>query len=113
MGETIRWWLVVEVIGVLGLPIAFTIFHRLPDRGYAFSKPLSILLGAYLFWLALSLHLLPNRPGSIIWCFACLAVVSAIILKNHAREMRVELGGRLPVVIAIEVVFTVRLFAGA
>ena len=101
MGETFRWWLVVEGIGLLGLPLAFMIFRRLPDRGYAFAKPLSILLGGYVFWLALSLHVLPNRPGSIVWCFAALGLASGLILKSHWREMSAELGQRLVVVLAV------------
>ena len=88
MAETFRWWVVVEVIGLVGLPIAFMVFRRLPDRGYAFAKPLSILLGGYFFWLLLSLHLLPNRPGSVVWCFIFLAVASLLILRRHRDDSR-------------------------
>ena len=56
IAETFRWWLVLEGIGLLALPIALLLFRRLPGRGYAFAKPLGLLLGGYLFWLTLSLH---------------------------------------------------------
>src|SRR5207245_9462253 len=53
------------------------------------------------------------RPCMIFWCFACVALVSGFILKNHGGEIRAALGQRLAVVIAVEVVFTAVLFAGA
>src|SRR5947209_3750501 len=113
MAETLRWWLVVEVIGLIGLPIAFVAFRRLPDRGYAFARPLSILVGAYLFWLLLSLHLLPNRPGSIVWCFIGLGAISAVLFRRHRAAMAAELGERWAVILTVEAVFAIVLFAGA
>src|SRR5437773_4389868 len=87
MAETFRWWIVVELIGLLGLPIAFLLFRRLPDRGYAFAKPLGIVLGGYLFWLFLNLHLMTNRPGSVVLCFALLGGLSFFIYRRHRAEM--------------------------
>ena len=87
MAETAHWWLIVQLIGLIGLPISFVLFQRLPDRGYSFSKPTAILLTGFLFWLALSLHVLPNRPGSIVWCLIALSVVSGLIARRrrHAK----------------------------
>ncbi len=113
MAETLRWWFVLEVMGLVGLPLAFVAFQRLPDRGYAFAKTLTVLLGAYVFWLALSLHVLPNRPGSIVWCFLALAAVSGSVLLRRYRELREAVSERLPVIVAVEAVFTIALFTAA
>lgn len=112
-GETLAWWLVVEAVGLLALPIAFVLFRRLPDRGYAFAKPVGILLGGYLFWLALTGHLLPNRPGSIVWVYLALAAVSAVIFRLRREEILDELRQRAHVILAVEVIFTAGLFLAA
>src|SRR5581483_140241 len=111
--ETLGWWLAVEAVGLVVLPLAFVIFRRLPDRGYAFAKPVGVLLGGYLFWLSLTAHVLPNRPGSIVWCYLALAAVSALVFRARKREILQGLQERIGVVIAVEVVFTLGLFTAA
>ncbi|HEY4685351.1 MAG TPA: DUF2298 domain-containing protein, partial [Dehalococcoidia bacterium] len=113
ISETFRWWLVVEGAGLLALPIALLLFQRLPGRGYAFAKPVGLLLGAYLFWLALSLHVLPNRPGSIVWVFLLLAAVDVYLIRRRGAELRLALAERAGFVVAVEVVFTGALFVAA
>src|SRR3989304_3137512 len=113
ISETFRWWLVVEGAGLLALPIALLLFQRLPGRGYAFAKPVGLLLGAYLFWLALSLHVLPNRPGSIVWVFLLLAAIDVYLIRHRWQELRDALTERAGFVIAVEVVFTGALFVAA
>jgi len=110
--DALAWWLVVQAIGLLALPIALTVFRRLPGAGYAFAKPLGILLGAYGFWLALSLHLLPNRPGSIVWAFIAVAAVSFLLYRRDKEGMQSALQERLPFIVACEVVFALS-FVGA
>ena len=105
IAQALAWWLTVEGIGLLALPIALVVFRRLPGAGYAFAKPLGILLGAYLFWLALSLHVLPNRPGSIVWVFLLLAAVDYYLIKRRGAELRALLNERLGFILAVEVVF--------
>ena len=99
--------------GLIALPLAFVIFKRLPDRGYAFAKPVGILLAGYLFWLALTAHLLPNRAGSILWCFVALAAVSGVVFWARREEILAAYRERATVIIAVEVVFTVGLFIAA
>ena len=63
MLETLSWWLLVDLIGIAVFPIAFRFFRNLPDRGYAFIKPLGLLLIAYPYWLFTSLGFLANTRG--------------------------------------------------
>jgi YYY domain-containing protein len=49
--EVLRWWLVVQAIGVVSLPLTTFAFRTLPDRGYAFSKSLGLLLVCYGAWV--------------------------------------------------------------
>ena len=47
MVELLQMWALVEVLGLLCLPLTITVFHNLPDRGWAFSKAISIALLAF------------------------------------------------------------------
>ena len=66
MRDVLLWWIIVELIGIAVLPVAFRFFRYLPDRGYAFVKPLGLLLVAYPFWLLTTLGWLTNTRGAIV-----------------------------------------------
>ncbi|HEX5689445.1 MAG TPA: DUF2298 domain-containing protein, partial [Roseiflexaceae bacterium] len=90
------WWLVAQVFGLAGLPLAGWLFRALPDRGYAFAKSLGLLLAGYLAWLAAMLGLAPFGAGLLI--VSALAVAGVGLLVNRGprtknQEPRTE-GGR-------------------
>ncbi|NOX61905.1 MAG: hypothetical protein GXP42_08165, partial [Chloroflexi bacterium] len=66
MLEFIRFWLVIEIFGLLGLPLAWRLFRFLPDRGYAFAKALGLLGVGYLLWLGAMFGLLRNSAGGVV-----------------------------------------------
>src|SRR6266568_2288458 len=43
MIEMFQMWALIEVLGLLLLPLTVTVFHNLPDRGWAFSKTLCLV----------------------------------------------------------------------
>ena len=45
------WWLALEIIGFIALPIASYTCRNLKDCGYSVSKPLGLLLLTYISWL--------------------------------------------------------------
>src|SRR5438034_1075517 len=49
MADAIVWWLTIEVLGLVALPVAAVLLGPLPERGYAVSKVLGLLL---VMWLA-------------------------------------------------------------
>ncbi|HEX9075417.1 MAG TPA: DUF2298 domain-containing protein, partial [Anaerolineae bacterium] len=76
MLETLTWWVLVELIGLAVWPFAFRFFRNLPDRGYAFLKPLGLLLVAYPFWLLTTFGFLNNTQGAIALVAILVAAVS-------------------------------------
>ncbi|MBI2862498.1 MAG: hypothetical protein HYX89_06740, partial [Chloroflexi bacterium] len=70
------WLVLIEAIGLLALPLAYRLFSALPDRGYTFTKPLGILIPAYLFWLAAMAGLLENKRLTIAIVFAAFGLAS-------------------------------------
>lgn len=109
MGELFSWWLVVEVLGAAGLPLAALLFARLPDRGWALAKPLALLVTGWLIWFPLSL--VTSLPYNRIWILATFlffALGNAALLYWRP-DLRATLRGMLSrsraYVIASEVVF--------
>jgi len=52
MANVLGWWLVLEVVGLISLPLLFTVFSERFDRGYGFTKVASLLSVSYVAWLA-------------------------------------------------------------
>src|SRR5205085_6382646 len=84
------WWLVVQALGLAGLPLTGLLFRALPDRGYAFSKTLGLLLTGYLAWLIAMLGLAPFGPALIV--LAALAVGIGGLLAVRPRSAPVSQG---------------------
>ena len=65
-GDVVTYWLIAQALGIAGLPMARVLLGALPDRGYAFAKPLGLLLTGYLAWLAAMLGLAPFGTPLIV-----------------------------------------------
>ncbi|MCB8988167.1 MAG: hypothetical protein H6661_10515 [Ardenticatenaceae bacterium] len=77
MFAAFRWWVVLLVLGTAVFPLAAHFLKPLPDRGYAFSKMLGLLLVTFLFWLLGSLGFLQNDLGGILLALALVIGLSA------------------------------------
>ncbi|MBN1954154.1 MAG: hypothetical protein JW900_03790 [Anaerolineae bacterium] len=75
----IRWYLVLQLFGLAALPLTLRLFRHLPGRGYAFARPLGLLVGGWLFWLLLILGWLPNSAGAVLAALVLLAVLGAVL----------------------------------
>ena len=66
MLDLLKFWLLLQLFGLIALPLAWRLFGFLPDRGYAFAKALGLLGAGYLLWLGASFGLLRNTSGGIV-----------------------------------------------
>lgn len=112
MIEAVAWWLTIEAIGVIALPIAFLAFRFLPDRGYSFSKMLGLLLISYSLWMGASVRVIPNQRWSIILILALLAAVSGLVAFRCRRDIASFLRDRWHHLLAFDLLF-VAIFASA
>lgn len=51
MGQLVVWWLVLEGLGLMALPLASVLFSKRADYGYAFGKIVALLVVTYDAWL--------------------------------------------------------------
>jgi YYY domain-containing protein len=87
--DALFFWLLVEAIGLIGLPFAAALFGRLPGGGLALARPLGLLLVAYPLWLLVSLHILAySRLSATVSA----AVVAAAAVGLGRRVLRLQAG---------------------
>ena len=104
--EAIVWWLTIELIGVVAFPLVFLVLRFLPDRGYAFSKIVGLLLVSYLLWLGASIHIIPNERWSIILVLALMTVASSVLLWRTRQDIADFMRRRWTLVVFSELLFT-------
>jgi YYY domain-containing protein len=119
MSAIIIWWIIAQVLGWVTLPVAMHFFRWLPDRGYAFSKPLGLLLVSYIVWLGASTGFLRNDIGGILFAILLVTALSAWLLfwRMNGESLAVDLNRFLRehwrTVLAVELLFLIGLFAWA
>jgi YYY domain-containing protein len=94
----------VEFLSLLAFPVCFKIFMNLTDRGYAFSKTLSLLFFSYLSFIALSsglskyffIRMIPSL------FFAILCIVVTI---RYFRELKLFFMNSWKIILVTEALF--------
>ncbi|MGQ9493485.1 MAG: DUF2298 domain-containing protein [Anaerolineae bacterium] len=107
MLAVLSWWLIMEVIGLLALPIALRLFRHLPERGYAFARPLGLLLGGYLLWIGCTFGFLYNTRTAILFVLLLVGLASFLILRRSHEDVESFLRQNRRLILATELVFTV------
>jgi len=86
MVELLQMWALVEVLGLLCLPLTITVFHNLPDRGWAFSKAIGLALLAFCVWLPLMW--VQALPFSRLFIAGVLLILTAFSMIGFIRVRR-------------------------
>ena len=105
MLEALTWWAAAMLVGLIAFPITFVFFNRLPDRGYAFTKVIGLLLVSYCLWIGATLGIYPNSRGSIILIMVLLALLSAVLAGRHRQELGDFLRKGWPYLLLVEGLF--------
>ncbi|MCL4805670.1 MAG: hypothetical protein KJ046_15310, partial [Anaerolineae bacterium] len=106
--SAIRWWAALTALGLLALPLVYTLLRRLPDRGYAFLRPAGLLLVAWVFWLTNSLGFAANNGGGILLAALVVGALSWLAYRRRPPgdpSLREWLHDNRTSVIATELVF--------
>lgn len=106
MLELFQMWALVEVLGLICLPLTVTVFHNLPDRGWAFSKAIGLAVLAFCVWLPLmTLHFLPFTQLFIAGVLLILLALNVVgyVRMRHAIAKLVRLN--IPYIVVTEIIF--------
>src|SRR5438132_23090 len=96
MIQLLQMWALVELLGFICLPLTVTVFHNLPDRGWAFSKAIGIALLAFCVWFPLMcLQILPYSQflvlGILLLLIACNILGFLKVRETLLKVVRVNL----------------------
>ncbi|HLX56436.1 MAG TPA: DUF2298 domain-containing protein [Ktedonobacteraceae bacterium] len=86
MVELLQMWALVEVLGIICLPLTLTVFKNLPDRGWAFTKIVGMALLAFCVWLPLMT--LQFLPFSQLFIFGVVLLILAFNVIGYARAWK-------------------------
>lgn len=104
--SALSWYVLLAVVSWLALPLAYRLLPALPERGYAFLRPLALLLWGYAFWLLSSFGLLANDAAGLLVALALLAALSVWALRSlPSGQLRAWLGEQRGQILATELVF--------
>lgn len=104
-GAVVVWAALLVALQVISWPLVRRIFSRFPDRGWAFARPLSILLGGLLVWYPSSFGIISFTPITAMIAMGILGAVSWLVV----RRISVSPGERhwrdIPMAVTAEWVF--------
>jgi len=111
--DLFRWWLVVEGLGLVALPLTAWFFSRLPDRGYSFAKPLGLLLTGYGAWFVAMLGLAPfGRAVLVVMALLVGGAGCALLGRDGLQRLFGDLRARLGWIGLQEMLFAGALYLG-
>ena len=105
MIDAFIWFLSIELLGLLALPLAFVLFPRLPDRGFTLAKPLALILSSYLLWILGLTHVAPNSQGTVIGILAVGGIAGALVVRRQWHRLGPFIKTEWRTLLAAEAVF--------
>ncbi len=107
------WYLILQFMALMGLPLAFSLFKRLPSRGYGTAKALGLLLTGVIFWWGGILRLWGNTSGGVLTAAAIVWLAGLVLMRRHWHELRPWWQGSRRYVIVVEALFLIALIVWA
>ena len=74
-GALLVWVVLLIALQVISWPLVRRMFSRLPDRGWAFARPITILLSGLLVWYPASFGIV---SFTTVWSIAAMGVLAAV-----------------------------------
>ncbi len=106
MLELFAMWLLVELLGLICLPLTTIIFHNLPDRGWAFSKAIGVTTLAFGVWFPLiCLRFLPFNGLMVGLILGLLVTVNLFFFMKERQVLIKVTRANLWYILSCEVVF--------
>jgi len=79
------WWLVLFLISLVSWPLTFSLFSKFYDRGYIFTKTISLIVLSFLALVLGIFHILPFTKFSLITIILVLICINISYLLTKKR----------------------------
>jgi len=103
-GQLVYWFILLELLSLAAFPFVYRALARLPDRGYALSKPAGLLLVSFVAWVIGLSHLIPNSRWSVSLAVLAVAALSWLVIGRR-EELVLFFRANARTVVATEAVF--------
>lgn len=106
MLELLQMWAIMEVLGMVFFPLTLTVFHNLPDRGWAFSKAVGLSVLAFCVWLPLMVvQILPFSQFFILGVLLILVALNILGFLRVRKALLEFIHSRYVYIVVVELVF--------
>ncbi|HEX2916814.1 MAG TPA: DUF2298 domain-containing protein [Chloroflexia bacterium] len=99
------WVVLMQVLGLVALPIAWRVCRRLPDRGYILAKPIGAVIIALVIWLLVWTRLFMNTAWTAWLALGLTALFSAWLWWHNREELNGWLRAHRRLILIEEAVF--------
>ena len=104
------WLIAILALGLVTLPIVWSLFPYLEDRGAGFAKIFGLVVATFVSVVLVRLRLLPQGSGAAWAAFAAMIAASLFCLALRGRAMRQFWRERRRTILASEAVFLLGFF---
>jgi uncharacterized membrane protein len=105
IGDSLLWLLILELFGIASFPIAYRAFSKMPDRGWAFSKPLGLLFVGFGTWVIGLTHTVPNSRWTVLLALAIVIFVSWASSRSSRDDLVEFLRRHVSTIFTAELLF--------
>ena len=111
MLSALLWLGLLQLISAMSIPLSFRVFSRMPDRGYAFTKVIGLLIVGFSVWLIGLSQIVTVSRLAVLIAIAILAFVSWIAAGKDYKEIWSTTKANLSLIISIELLY-ITIFCG-
>jgi len=105
MWDFVKWYALIEMLGWVIFPTAYSIFRNLPDKGFTISKILGLLIWGYIYWIANIFGLTSNTTSSTVLIFLVILVATFFIHKGKVKEILTFIRSNIQIIVFYEFLF--------
>ena len=105
MLDFIIWYLIVLALGWIIFPVLFELLPRLSGRGFSFSKPFSLILWGYLYWILGRLGITANSLGGLLFTLLLASILGLIVFQKNKEPILEWIRKNRSVVLTTEILF--------
>lgn len=80
------WWLLAGIMGLMGMPVTGRLFEGFEDKGWLFSKVLSVAAAGFFTWLLVSVRLLKFTTGTCILVTAACGIGCFWLFRQQTKK---------------------------
>lgn len=99
------WWLVIQLLWLVSLPICLQVLRTLPDRGTSVAKAFGILAFVYPLWFIGSLGFLDNSRVSYAIVLLAIGALALAIWRRSSNDLRAFLRSHYGLLVLQEGIF--------